>query len=163
MACTIDFSKLSDLTSACNVAFGGIKGVKVQGGTKIISIEFNPSDAFSNASETKTVSMDGTVSVAQTLQLELPRFDEYKYERIKTFANPNMELKVYILTKSGSMITYGAEFGCYLQTVDVASGTGRQDKNRIQLTFTGDEASLAPIGTEAEFNALVADAADDIE
>lgn len=164
MACNYAITAFDNVQYDCNVAFGGIKGVKVAGRERgatsdtVIEIEFNASDAFSNASETKTVSPDGTISVAQTLQIELPRLDKDKYEAIKSFKNPSMELKVYVLTKSGKMITYGNTYGCYLSNIDVASGASRGDKNRIQMTFTGDEASLAPItdAGETAYNALTA-------
>lgn len=149
MACTFTTSEIENLSYACNVAFGGIKAIKVEGGTgeskKVINIEFNTSDGFTNANETKTVSPDGTISVAQTLQVELPKIEKDKLDAIKAINNPNMELKCHILTKSGVMVTYGDEYGCYVSTVDSASGTGRSDKNRIQITFTGDESKLAPV------------------
>lgn len=162
MGCKYPITDFTDIQYACNTAFGGIVGIKLEGKgegdakSTIVQIEFNTSDAFSNASETKTVSPEGTVAVAQTLQVELPRLDAVKYKAIESFKNPNFELKVHILTKAGVMITYGAVYGCFLSTADVASGSGRQDKNRIQLTFTGDEAELAPVvdAGKAAFDAL---------
>lgn len=162
MACTDIYSTLQGVSYDCNVAFGGIVAVKIEGkdvadaSKTVAEIEFNTADAFSNASETKTVSPDGSVSVAQTLQIEIPKLEAGKYGAIDKMKNPNFELKVYILTKAGKMITFGDEYGCYLSTIDVASGTGRQDKNRIQLTFTGDEAHLAPVSDTgvADFNAI---------
>lgn len=162
MPCTYPITDFSDIQYACNVAFGGIKKVDIEGtdaaGTKTkVNIEFNPSDAFSNASEVKTVSADGTVSVAQTLQVEIPRISKEKYEAVDSFRNPNFELKVFITTKAGCIITYGAEYGCFLSLIDASSGSGRKDKNRIQLTFTGDESKLAPVEDSAAVAAMYAD------
>lgn len=158
MACEATLPS-SGLSYACNVAFGGIQGIKIKGmsSTKVIEIEFNNKDGFSNYSEQKTVAQDGTIQCSQTLQIELPRLTKAKYNAIKKFSNPNMELIVYILTKSGKMITMGSDYGAYLQTSDFNSGTGRQDKNRIQLTFTADESSLARVSDsgKADYAAIV--------
>jgi hypothetical protein len=37
----------------------------------------------------------------------------------------------------------GWEYGLYASTVDGTSGTGRSEKNRYQLTLTGEEDSLS--------------------
>lgn len=151
MACEYQITDFDNLQYACNTAFGGIKALKLEGkdpldnSATIVEIEFNTSDAFSNANETKSVSADGSISVAQTVQVELPRLDKVKYDAVNKLKNPNFELKLHILTKAGVMLTYGAEYGCFMSVIDVASGTSRADKNRIQLTFTGDEEALAPV------------------
>lgn len=145
--CGVTIADMSDISYGCNVAFGGIAGVKVQplSGGDIIQLEFNPFDAVSNGNENKTSNPDGTVAVEQTLLLELPKLSDDKMKAIKAISNPNMEFKVFVLTKQGIMLTFGNKFGAYVKTVDIDTGAGRREKNRIQLTFTADEDELAPV------------------
>lgn len=145
--CGVNIADLSDISYGCNTAFGGVSGVKIQplAGGDAVELEFNPFDTFTSGNENKTSNPDGTVSVEQTFVIELPKLSDDKMEAIKGISNPNMEFKVMILTKQGVMLTFGNKFGAFVQTVDIASGTGRRDKNRIQLTFTADEDELAPV------------------
>ena len=50
----------------------------------------------------------------------------------------------------------GFEFGLYAGTVDGTSGASRTDKNRFQLTLTGEEQSLAFALPQAEYNKVIA-------
>jgi hypothetical protein len=43
------------------------------------------------------------------------------------------------------------DYGLYAGTVDANSGTGRAEKNRFQLTLTGDEQGLSYSIPAAEF------------
>lgn len=153
--CGLEYADISDISYGCNVAFGGIKGVKLKplvdsGNDNLVEFEFNPHDAVTNGSEQKTTNPDGTVQCTQTLTIELPKLSDDKMKAIKAISNPNMEFRVYVLTKSGVMLTFGNKFGATVQTVDIASGTGRRDKNRIQITFNADEDELAPIADNGD-------------
>lgn len=145
--CKFTSLDIDNIAYSCNVAFGGVAGIKLQplAGGSAIEIEFNPSDAVTTGSETKTLGADGTVGVEQSLIVEIPKITKERIKYIKGIASPNMEFKIFVLTKSGAMITLGNTFGAYVQTVDLSSGTGRKDKNRVQLTFMGDEVELAPV------------------
>ena len=44
---------------------------------------------------------------------------------------------------AGTYHMVGFDYGLYAATVDGTSGTGRAEKNRFQITLTGDEDSLA--------------------
>jgi len=43
------------------------------------------------------------------------------------------------------------DYGLYAGTVDANSGTGRSEKNRFQLTLTGDELGLSYSISSADF------------
>ena len=45
-------------------------------------------------------------------------------------------------TAAGTYHAVGLDYGLYAGTVDANSGTGRSEKNRFQLTLTGDELGL---------------------
>lgn len=148
--CGLTYTDIKDISYGCNVAFGGVKGVKLKplsdgGNTNLVEFEFNPHDAVTNGSEQKTTNPDGTVQCTQTLVIELPKLSDDKMAAIKAISNPNMEFKVFVLTKSGVMLTLGNKFGATVSTIDITSGTGRRDKNRIQVTFSADEDELAPV------------------
>lgn len=159
MACKLPISSFSDLSYDCNASFGGIKGIKIsdKAKTKVVEIEFNDKDGFSNFAESLAVAPEGTVTNTQTVSFEVPRLSKEKYEAIESFSDPNMELVVYILTKAGRMITAGLDFGAYVSLCNAASGTGRTDKNRVQVTLTADEESLSVIADngEAAYAAIV--------
>lgn len=153
--CGISIADLKDISYGCNVAFGGVKGIKIQplndtANANIVEFQFNPHDAVTNGNEQKTTNPDGTVQCVQNLIVELPKLSKDKMDAIKAISNPNMEFRVYVLTKSGVMLTLGNKFGAYVQTIDIATGTGRRDKNRIQLTFTADEDELAPVADNGQ-------------
>ena len=58
----------------------------------------------------------------------------------------------FVETAAGTYHMVGYDFGLYAGTVDGASGVARTDKNRYQLTLTGDENVLAYTMTQADFN-----------
>jgi len=45
----------------------------------------------------------------------------------------------------------GYDYGLYASTVDATSGTGRSEKNRYQITFTGEEDALSLDIADAEW------------
>tara|TARA_R110002167_G_scaffold348917_1_gene560566 strand:- start:362 stop:982 length:621 start_codon:yes stop_codon:yes gene_type:complete len=127
-----------------------------------IEIGFNNKDAFSVFSEVKTVSADGVVSCVPTIAVELPKMTPSKVTELNRISKGGAELVAMIETAAGTYHVVGLDYGLYAGTVDGNSGTGRSEKNRFQLTLTGDELglgySLEETGTDggkAKFTTLV--------
>ncbi len=108
----------------------------------IIKIEFNNKDGFSVFSEVKTVSADGVVSCVPTISVELPKMTPAKVEELNSISKGGAELVAMVETAAGTYHVVGLDYGLYAGTVDANSGTGRSEKNRFQLTVTGDELGL---------------------
>ena len=127
-----------------------------------IEIGFNNKDAFSVFSEVKTVSADGVVSCVPTIAVELPKMTPAKVTELNRISKGGAELVAMIETAAGTYHVVGLDYGLYAGTVDGNSGTGRSEKNRFQLTLTGDELGLGysleetgADGGKAKFTTLV--------
>lgn len=112
------------------------------GADGIIKIDFNNKDGFSVFSEVKTVSADGVVSCVPTISVELPKMTPAKVEELNNISKGGAELVAFVETAAGTYHAVGLDYGLYAGTVDANSGTGRSEKNRFQLTLTGDELGL---------------------
>lgn len=115
----------------------------------IIRIDFNNKDGFSVFSEVKTVSADGVVSCVPTISVELPKMTPAKIEELNSISKGGAELVAMVQTAAGTYHVVGLDYGLYAGTVDANSGTGRSEKNRFQLTLTGDELGLGYFLEEA--------------
>ena len=107
-----------------------------------IEISFNNKDGFSVFSEVKTVTADGVVSCVPTISVELPKMTPAKIAELNTISKGGAELVALVETAAGTYHVVGLDYGLYAGTVDANSGTGRGEKNRFQLTLTGDELGL---------------------
>jgi len=128
----------------------------------IIRVDFNNKDGFSVFSEVKTVSADGIVSCVPTISVELPKMTPAKVEELNSISKGGAELVAMVETAAGTYHVVGMDYGLYAGTVDANSGTGRSEKNRFQLTVTGDELGLGYFlaetsddGGKANFDTLV--------
>ena len=171
MACNIT---LADIAYSCDdVAIGGIVELHVANrsdaltalteveATRTISaatavtgvtqISFNNKDAFSVFSEVKTVSADGIVATIPTVSVELPKMTAAKITALNNISKGGAELVAFVKTAAGTYHVCGLDYGLYAGTVDGNSGTGRSEKNRFQLTLTGDEQGLSYSIPAAEF------------
>ena len=108
-----------------------------------IKVEFNLKDGFSVFTDVKTVSADGIVSTVPTIAIEIPKMTLAHRNALDDIAKAGAELVAFVETAAGTYHLIGFDFGLYAATVDGTSGTGRAEKNRYQLTLTGDEDSLA--------------------
>ena len=108
-----------------------------------IEISFNNKDGFSVFSEVKTVSADGIVATVPTIAVELPKMTPDKITALNELSKGGAELVAFVETAAGTYHVVGMDYGLYVGTVDANSGTGRSEKNRFQLTLTGDELGLA--------------------
>ena len=107
-----------------------------------IEINFNNKDSFSVFSEVKTVTADGVVSCVPTISVELPKMTPAKIEELNIISKGGAELVALVETAAGTYHVVGMDYGLYAGTIDGNSGTGRSEKNRFQLTLTGDELGL---------------------
>lgn len=122
----------------------------------VIEIQFNLKDGFSVFSEVKTVSADGVVSSVPTISIEIPKMSVDHRNALDNIAKPGAELVAFIETAAGTYHMVGWEYGLYAATVDGNSGTGRSEKNRYQITLTGEEDSLSYYVESAEWADVIA-------
>ena len=106
-------------------------------------ISFNLKDGFSVFTDVKTVTADGIVSTVPTIAVEVPSMSESHRNALNEIATGGAELVAFVETAAGTYHMVGYDYGMYAATVDGTSGTGRSEKNRFQITLTGDEDSLA--------------------
>lgn len=164
MACT---PTLTDITYSCDdLALGGItelyignkadltdvsvdsSDVVTIAGTGLLSaddiqkIEFNIKDGFSSFTDVKTVS-DGSMVVTPTITVEIPKMTAAHRNALEDLSNPSAEMVAFVATAAGTYHMVGWEYGLFASTVDGASGVNRGDKNRYQLTLTGEQSKLA--------------------
>ena len=174
MACTVDLP--SDVSYSCeDVAIGGIIELHIANrddalaaltevaasrtitaGTPlasddVVKIDFNNKDGFSVFSEVKTVSADGIVSTVPTISVETPKMTAAKNTALNDLSKGGAELAAFVRTAAGTYHVCGLDYGLYVGTVDANSGTGRSEKNRFQLTLTGDELGLSYSISSADF------------
>jgi hypothetical protein len=126
------------------------------GSASPVTLGFNLKDGFSVFSEVKTVNADGTTTTVPTISVELPKMDSDKTTAINQMAVGGAELVAFVKTAAGTFHISGLDYGLYVSNVDGNSGTGRAEKNRFQLTLTGEENGLSYGTDEGTFNTLVA-------
>jgi len=122
----------------------------------VVNIGFNLKDGFSVFSEVKTVNADGTTTTVPTISVELPKMDATKITNLNEIAKGGAELVALVKTAAGTYHVSGLDYGLYASTVDGNSGTGRGEKNRFQLTLTGEENGLSYSIDAADFVAATA-------
>ena len=164
MACTVT---LADITYGCDdLGIGGIVELHVSSraaaiavltknddnrqvsaasgaASDVVQFSFNLKDGFSSFSEVKTANADGTFSTVPTITAEFPKMDEARIKDLNAMSNGAPELVAFVKTAAGTYHICGLDFGLYVSTIDGNSGTGRGEKNRFQLTLTGEEAGLS--------------------
>lgn len=176
MACTVT---LSGITYGCDdLGIGGIVELHIASkaateavvtastdGTRVISaasaapsdiveIEFHLKDGFSVFSEVKTVNPTGGFTTVPTISVELPKMDAAKISALDQMSNGPKEMVAFVKTAAGTYHAVGLDHGIYVSTVDGNSGTGRAEKNRFQLTLTGEEDGLSYSIAESAYTAL---------
>ena len=178
MACTVT---LADITYGCDdLGIGGIVELHVASREKslaaittkddstrvvsavsgaasdVVQFSFNLKDGFSVFSEVKTSNADGTFSTVPTISAEFPKMDAARITALDQMSNGAPEMVAFVKTAAGTHHVCGLDFGLYVSTVDGNSGTGRSEKNRFQLTMTGEEAGLSYSITSALFDVATA-------
>jgi hypothetical protein len=142
-----------DGTNAAEVEINGTSGeydfvsgttdLTLIAGTDVITLGFNNKDGFSNFADVKTVNADGSSSAVPTVQVEFARMSSSLRNDLDKIATGGGEMVAVVETAAGTVHAIGTEFGLYAASVDGATGAARTDKNRYQLTLTGEENSLA--------------------
>ena len=117
------------------------KGLYTDG--DVIKVQFNLKDGFSVFTDVKTVTADGITTTVPTIAIEVPSMTPAHRDALDAIAQAGVELVAFVETAAGTKHLIGFDFGLYASTVDGTSGTGRAEKNRYQLTLTGEEGSLA--------------------
>lgn len=120
----------------------------------IVEIEFHLKDGFSVFSEVKTVNPTGGFTTVPTISVELPKMDAAKITALDQMSNGPKEMVAFVKTAAGTYHAVGLDHGIYVSTVDGNSGTGRAEKNRFQLTLTGEEDGLSYSIAESAYNTL---------
>ena len=105
-------------------------------------IQFNLKDGFSTFTDVKTIS-DGAVSAVPTITIELPKMSEANRNALEDLSSPNAEIIAFVETAAGTRHLVGFDYGLFVSTIDGAAGTARSDKNRYQITLTGEQVNLA--------------------
>jgi hypothetical protein len=119
-------------------------------------LSFNLKDGFSAFNEVKTINADGTSTTVPTITVEFPKMSAEHVTKLENVATPGAELVALIETAAGTYHLVGADYGLYASTVDMSSGAARGEKNRIQLTLTGEENGLAySIADVADFETMI--------
>jgi hypothetical protein len=121
----------------------------------VVDLNFNNKDGFSVFNDVKTVNGDGSVSTIPTIAIEFPVMNVAKRDALEQMAVGGAELVAFVQTAAGTHHLVGFEYGLYAGTVDGTSGASRSDKNRYQLTLTGEESSLAFSLTSANWTSIV--------
>lgn len=109
----------------------------------IMGVQFNLKDGFSVFSEVKTVNADGTTSTVPTISVEMPKMTVERVTALNQLSKAGAELVAFVQTAAGTYHVSGLDYGLYASTVDGNSGTSRAEKNRFQLTLTGEENGLS--------------------
>ena len=136
---TVDDDKTS--ANYGDVTIGAATGLVTDAG--LVELSFNNKDAFSVFTDVKTVSADGVTSTVPTIAVEVPTMSAAHRDALNELASAGAELVAFVETAAGTYHMVGFDYGLYAATVDGTSGTGRSEKNRFQITLTGDEDSLA--------------------
>ena len=124
--------------------------------TGVVDYTFNLKDGFSAFNEVKTVNADGTSTTVPTITVEFPKMSAANITELNEVATPGAELVAFIETAAGTYHLVGADYGLYASTVDMSSGAARSEKNRIQLTLTGEENGLAySIDDKTDFETII--------
>jgi hypothetical protein len=122
----------------------------------VVGIEFHLKDGFSVFSEVKTVDPTGGFTTVPTISVELPKMDATKITALDQMSNGPKEMVAFVKTAAGTHHVVGLDHGIYVSTVDGNSGTGRAEKNRFQLTLTGEEDGLSYSIGANEFGTITA-------
>tara|TARA_R100000951_G_scaffold46200_1_gene39235 strand:+ start:2453 stop:2992 length:540 start_codon:yes stop_codon:yes gene_type:complete len=122
--------------------------------SELAEIQFHLKDGFSVFSEVKTVNPTGGFTTVPTISVELPKMDATKISALDQMSNGPKEMAAFVKTAAGTYHAVGLDHGIYVSTVDGNSGTGRAEKNRFQLTLTGEEDGLSYSMTESVYNDL---------
>tara|TARA_R110002167_G_scaffold9942_5_gene45858 strand:- start:57 stop:596 length:540 start_codon:yes stop_codon:yes gene_type:complete len=149
-------SALTAVTVASGVVTIAPTGAGLVTDAAVVKVQFNLKDGFSVFTDVKTVSADGITTTVPTIAVEIPSMSSDHRDALDAIAQAGVELVAFVETAAGTKHLIGYDFGLYASSVDGTSGTGRSEKNRYQLTLTGEEGSLAYNIADAEWADVIA-------
>jgi hypothetical protein len=152
-----EISGLSIDTSAGSATYGQITVTTPTTSDPVfVEINFNKKDGVSYFGDVLTTEQNGIQNTIPTVMVEIPLMSADNMSAISAMALSD-DLVALVETAAGTLHMVGYDFGLRLGTADGNSGTGRQEKNRYQLTLTGEEGGLAYQFTDVDdFNAVAA-------
>jgi hypothetical protein len=119
-------------------------------------INFNRKDGVSYFGDVLTTEQNGIQNTVPTIMVEIPLMSPDNMTAISTMSLSD-DLVALVETAAGTWHMVGYDFGLRVGTADGNSGTGRTEKNRYQLTLTGEEGGLAYQFTDlTDFNEVAA-------
>lgn len=133
--------KYEDLTSFTEVD-GEVTAVTISA-DKVVDLEFNSKDGYSNFTDEKTVDDSQIVTAVPTVMLEFPKMTINKRNALEVLSSSGQDLIIFIETASGDRHALGLDFGMQGTEVNGKSGAGRSEKNSYDIKFTGEETNLA--------------------
>lgn len=145
--------KLADLTANTEVD-GELTSVTIAI-DKVVDLEFNSKDGFSNFTDEKTVDDSGIVTAIPTVSLEFPKMTLNKRNVLDNLTTSGLELVIFIETAAGVKHALGLDFGMMGAEVNGQSGTGRTEKNSYNIKFTGEETNLSRFIDVATWNVIL--------
>ena len=145
MACNIT---LADIAYSCDdVAIGGIVKLYVANKADLVATSGAFDQVTANGPvidyDARTI-VDGSavdilpIAAIDGIEISFNNKDGFSiFSEVKTVSADGI-----VSTWGGTYHVVGMDYGLYVGTVDANSGTGRSEKNRFQLTMTGDELGL---------------------
>jgi len=122
---------------------GTITNIAMSGGTKFAQFQFNNNTGSLNEELTSDLT-NGVSFYTQTANLVIPRREASKRDKILVLAEGQPKLALIIKDSNNVYWFVGLNEGAYLTANVTGSGTAKADANNYQLTFTAEEAELAP-------------------
>jgi hypothetical protein len=122
---------------------------------KVIDLEFNSKDGFSNFTDEKTVDESGIVTAIPSVMLEFPKMTLAKRNALENLSTSGLDLIIFIETAAGERHSLGMDFGMQGAEVNGKSGTGRTEKNSYDIKFTGEETNLARLIDDATWTDIL--------
>jgi len=146
-------AKYVDVTSFTEVD-GELTAITIAA-DKVIDLEFNSKDGFSNFTDEKTVDESGIVTSIPTVSLEFPKMTLNKRNALEKLSTSGMELILFVETAAGTYHALGLDFGMQGSEVNGKSGVSRAEKNSYDVKFTGEETNLARLITDATWTTIL--------
>ena len=101
----------------------------------------------------------GTSTITGALSFDIPVLSKVVRDQMVLMSKGRPH--IYIETYAGDVILAGAEFGCFLQKLEILTGAKRNDMSGFKLSFTTRENTLFPYLEAAAITAYKSVISDD--
>ena len=122
---------------------------------KVVDLEFNAKDGFSNFTDEKTVDDSQIVTATPSVMLEFPKMTLKKRNALEVLSSSGQDLVIFLETAAGNRHALGLDFGMQGAEVNGKSGAGRSDKNSYDIKFSGEETNLARLIDAATWTSVL--------